>query len=88
MNRRDHDILAEYQKRQGCPKRRAHEKDNPEHRAVVEAGGGAYVAGMMGELVLFNSPATGSTLALPENLLTKEAVECRIRESNAMFGVA
>ncbi len=58
---------------------------NEEHKRIVEAGGGVYVAGRMGDLVLFNSPKTRSTLALPENLLTSEAVALRIRESNLTF---
>ena len=58
---------------------------NKEHKAIVEAGGGIYVAGMFGPLVLFNSPKTGSTLALQENLLTSSAVRNRIRESNLEF---
>lgn len=59
---------------------------NETHKAIVEAGGGIYVHGMMGPLVLFNSPATGSTLALPEDRLTTEAVRERIAESNKEFG--
>jgi hypothetical protein len=43
---------------------------------------------MMGDLVLFNSPATGSTLALPEAELTPEAVRQTIRFSDAKFIIA
>jgi glycine cleavage system H lipoate-binding protein len=58
---------------------------NREYKRIVEAGGGEYVTGMLGSLVLFNSPQTGSTLALPENLLTSEAVKSRILASNKAF---
>ena len=60
---------------------------NNGHARIVEAGGGEYVPGMLGDLVLFNSPATGSTLALREADLTPEAVRQHIAESNARFGV-
>ncbi len=59
---------------------------NETHKRIVEAGGGIYVHGMMGNHVLFNSPATGSTLALPEDGLTAEAVRAHIAESNKKFG--
>ena len=60
---------------------------NEGHKAIIEQAGGIYVAGMFGDLVLFNSPATGSTLALPESQLTAERVAEHIAESNAKFGV-
>lgn len=60
---------------------------NASHKAIVEQGGGVYVPGMFGNLVLFNSPATGSTLALPESELTADRVREHIAESNAKFGV-
>ena len=56
------------------------------HRKIVEAGGGEYVPGMFGNLVLFNSLETGSTLALPESDLTSENVRQHILESNKVFG--
>jgi len=52
---------------------------------IVRQGGGHYV-GMMGNLVLFNSPTTGSTLALKESDLTSDAVRKQITESNLKFG--
>jgi hypothetical protein len=58
---------------------------NEEHKRIVEAGGGEYVAGMLESLVLFNSPQTCSTLALPENRLTSESVRSRILASDAEF---
>jgi hypothetical protein len=66
---------------------RAKGKWNDEHARIVYLGGGNYVPGMLGDLVLFNSRATGSTLALPESQLTPEAVRAHIAESNAKFGV-
>lgn len=59
---------------------------NDTHARAVEKGGGEYVPGMLGDLVLFNSPATGSTLALHEADLTPDAVRRHIAESNAKFG--
>lgn len=58
---------------------------NPEHKRIVEAGGGEYVPGMLGDLVLFNSPLTGSTLALSERDLTAEAVHAKIEASDKTF---
>jgi len=58
---------------------------NERHKRIVEAGGGIYVVGMMGDLVLFNSPTTGSTLALPGSLLSAESVRAHIAESDALF---
>ena len=60
---------------------------NDNHARIVALGGGDYVPGMLGDLVLFNSPATGSTIALREADLTPDAVRRRIAESNAKFGV-
>ena len=62
-------------------------KVNAQHARIVALGGGDYVPGMLGDLVLFNSPATGSTIALREADLTPDAVRRRIAESNAKFGV-
>ena len=56
------------------------------HETMVAAGGGKYVGFSMG-LILFNSPKTGSTLALPADQLTAEAVKKHIEESNAKFKV-
>jgi hypothetical protein len=69
------------------PKRRAHERGNPAHREIVEAGGGEYVAGMLGDLVLFNSKKTRSTLAIPANQLTIEEVARKLLVSDKAFGV-
>jgi hypothetical protein len=60
---------------------------NEEHKRIVEEGGGVYVAGMFGPLVLFNSPLTRSTLAIPEKDLTPEAVRSRIVQSDKQFGL-
>ena len=60
---------------------------NITHKEIVEAGGGRYV-GMMGELILFDSPTTGSTLALPPCLLSAASVRKQIAESDARFAVA
>jgi hypothetical protein len=62
-------------------------KVNAQHARIVALGGGDYVPGMLGDLVLFNSPATGSTIALREADLTPDAVRQHIAESNARFGV-
>jgi hypothetical protein len=61
---------------------------NAKHKRSVEAGGGIYVPGEMGGLVLFNSPTTGSTLALPGPLLSAESVRAHIAESDALFAKA
>lgn len=74
-------------RRCGQTLRRRIELENFSHRKVVEEGGGEYVPGMMGDLVLFNSPQTRSTLALPEKELTAEAVACKILLSNKAFGL-
>jgi hypothetical protein len=60
---------------------------NDEHARIVALGGGVYKPGMLDDLVLFDSPATGSTLALHEVDLTPDAVRAHIAESNAKFGV-
>ena len=60
---------------------------NYQHRDIIEDGGGIYVPGMMADLVMFNSPETGSTLCLPENKLTADAVRTKIAYSNAAFGI-
>lgn len=60
---------------------------NETHREIVEAGGGVYRAGMFVNLVLFDSPETHSTLALPEDSLTAEAVRAHIQASNVKFGI-
>ena len=62
-------------------------KVNAQHARIVALGGGIYKPGMLGDLVLFDSPATRSTLALHEADLTPEAVRRHIAESNAKFGV-
>ena len=59
----------------------------PQYAMIVEAGGGIYKPGVLGDLVLFDSPATHSTLALHEADLTPDAVRRHIAESNARFGV-
>lgn len=53
---------------------------------IVQAGGGIW-KGRMENLVLFDSPATGSTLAEYENHLTSQRVADKIAASNATFGV-
>lgn len=55
--------------------------------AIVEAGGGVY-KGRMGNLILFNSPTTDSTLAVPENLFTSEYVREHIKMSDQRFADA
>lgn len=59
--------------------------------AIVEAGGGVYQGIFDPDaniyLVMFDSPATGSTLALPEHLLTSDTVRARIVESNKAFNL-
>lgn len=61
---------------------------NERHKRIVETGGGVYVPGTMDDLVLFNSPTTGSTLALQWHLLSAEAVRARIAESDKEFAKA
>lgn len=60
---------------------------NQQHRDIIEAAGGEYIPGMFGDLVLFNSKQTGSTLCLKEKDLTIAAVHLHIKESNDKFGV-
>lgn len=55
------------------------------HVRIVTKGGGQFV-GYFEHLVLFNSPATGSTIALPEKDLTEDTVSRKIAESNKTFG--
>lgn len=59
---------------------------NEAHKRIVEAGGGVYRGWFIDTLVMFDSPRTLSTLALPENELTSEAVRSKIVESNKAFG--
>ena len=61
-------------------------------RLAVKNGGGQWVGiqeaeGMPYDLVLFNSPVTGSTLALKTSELTADGVRRRIEESDAAFNV-
>lgn len=88
-DRRGQAVLECYQRKaglEGANQRRERERCNVEHRSIVEAGGGEYVPGMLGDLVLFNSKQTRSTLALPEKSLTAEAVALKILTSNRQFG--
>lgn len=62
-------------------------KTNHRHKQIVEAAGADYVPGMFGNLVLFNSRETGSTLALPRSELTVANVRQHVLESNLKFGV-
>ena len=61
-------------------------------RTAVEQGGGVWVGiqdneGMMENIVLFNSPETGSTLGLKVSEVTAKArVFDKIKASNAKFG--
>ena len=59
-------------------------------RQPVEDGGGIFVGiqeceGRNYDLVLFNSPTTGSTLALKTDRITSHAVWNRIHESDKTF---
>ncbi|MGD0428524.1 MAG: hypothetical protein ABSC10_17570 [Candidatus Acidiferrales bacterium] len=62
--------------------------------SIVAAGGGSYVGVLkeipdkMESLVLFNSPRTRTTLAIPISHLTVEAVREHIAESDAAFAGA
>jgi hypothetical protein len=60
---------------------------NEEHKRIVEAGGGIYVPGMMGDVVLFNG-AYNNTLGLHEKDLNPEAVRAKVLDSNAAFEAA
>lgn len=59
-------------------------------QAYVEAGGGIWVGiqeyeGVSYDLALFNSPKTGSTLALKTSEITPERVRSHIAASDALF---
>jgi len=59
-------------------------------RACVEEGGGVWVgimecAGFLYDIVYFNSPKTGTTLALKSTEITPEEVRRHIKNSNAKF---
>ena len=62
--------------------------------SVVAAGGGRYVGvlkeipGKMEPVILFISPRTRTTLALPISRLTVESVRERLAESDAAFAAA
>jgi hypothetical protein len=62
--------------------------------SIVAAGGGSYVGVLkeipdkMESLVLFNSPRTRTTLAIPISHLTAEAVREHLAESDAAFADA
>jgi hypothetical protein len=66
-----------------------------EHEAAVKAGGGEYKgvqegvpeAGLKG-LVLFDHPETHSTLALPEDKVTPEAVKAKLEEHKTAWDKA
>jgi hypothetical protein len=66
----------------------------PAFSSIVAAGGGSYVgvlkeiADKMESLVLFNSPRTRTTLAIPISHLTAEAVREHLAESDAAFADA
>ena len=63
-------------------------------RRAVKDGGGEYVGiqgghPTLGDMVLFNSPATGSTLALPiQTVCLPGRVEMKIFVSDANFKLA
>jgi hypothetical protein len=61
---------------------------------IVLAGGASAYQGTFGSieecgyiLVLFDSPQTGSTLAIKTTELTPDAVRAHIKASNAKFGL-
>jgi len=66
----------------------------PAFSSIVAAGGGSYVGVLkeipnkMESLVLFNSPRTRTTLAIPISHLTAEAVREHLAESDAAFAGA
>jgi hypothetical protein len=66
----------------------------PAFSSIVAAGGGSYVGVLqeipdkMESLVLFNSPWTKTTLAIPISHLTAEAVRKHLAESDAAFADA
>lgn len=61
------------------------------HKEAIEAAGAIY-RGEMSEgnqhIVLFDSPLTLSTLCLPANKVTVEAIRGRIADSNLKFAKA
>jgi hypothetical protein len=65
-----------------------------EMSSIIEAGGGRYVGvmkeipGKMESIVLFVSPQTRTTLALPSSRLTVAAVREQLAESDAAFSQA
>jgi hypothetical protein len=65
-----------------------------EMSSIIEAGGGRYVGvmneipGKMESIVLFVSPQTRTTLALPSSRLTVAAVREQLAESDAAFNQA
>ena len=61
-------------------------------RLAVKNGGGTWVGiqeyeGMPYDFVLFNSPQTGSTLAVKTSDISADSVRRRIEESNEAFNV-
>ena len=60
--------------------------DVERYEFIITRGGGKYM-GMMEELVLFNAPKTGTTLALYERDLTVKAVRDSIAISNRQWGI-
>jgi hypothetical protein len=62
-----------------------------EMSSIVEAGGGKYVGILMAipdkieSIILFISPTTRTTLAIPISRLTVEAVREQLAESDAAF---
>jgi hypothetical protein len=60
-------------------------------RLAVKDGGGQWVGIQecegMADLVLFNSPATGSTLAIKASDISADRVRRRIEESDAAFNI-
>lgn len=59
-------------------------------KACVEEGGGIWVGiqdgeGITPDLVLFNSPTTGTTLALKTTIITPLAVKLKIGLSDRLF---
>jgi len=62
------------------------------YRRAVEVAGGQYVGVQevegMDSLVLFNSPKTGSTLAVKESNFTSVAVQNRIEQHESEWGIS
>ena len=75
--------------RERMRQRRAEKKgklDIPALKKVVEASGAQFIGTTDdGGRVLFNDPQTGSTLSLPPDKLTVEAIQARFQESRATF---